>query len=186
MTRPFLFEFSPPLQNENPQYYDVAVAIHKIKKSLQSYMGDGIYLFDVGDIEEDIDNILEEDIQFYPEQVIPVVSVFDCLETYTVSNKQQSNSSFYKVKPTLTNHVYYYPSFQVGYCNIPILQAHEDYPHTYLFATNTQAIEQFMEYIYKRQREVMQSYINIFVDTEEGVERKKEVANQMVQKDVFY
>lgn len=179
-----LFSFSPELQQENAQYYDVAIAIYQIKKVLAKQIkikSDSVFVFDASDVVDEVDNILEEDLIHCPEQVYSLSTVFDCLETYTVNNKQQISSSLYEVRPSLMNHVYYYPSFEVGYCSIPIFQAHEDYPHTYLFAGNKHAIERFMQYVQKRQREVMQSYINIFVDTEDGVERKKEKANQFVQ-----
>ncbi|MBA4494366.1 AAA family ATPase [Paenactinomyces guangxiensis] len=171
----FIINVTESTLEENPQYYDHAIAIHGIKERLYQETGIQFHLYEMEIDEDELWDILSEDLETNPGRVKLLSHVYDCLEISRVSEVMTKERSLkYKVMPTFNNSIYYYPEFKVCLCKIPIYQAHEDYEYEFLFAPDHDCVNRFLHYISQRQREIMHQYINIFIDTASGVERKKE------------
>jgi SpoVK/Ycf46/Vps4 family AAA+-type ATPase len=181
----FLIPFSKELATDgNRHYYDYAFVIQKVKQYLSERTGLSFRIYNVKTEEDEIWDTIVEDLKVEPKKVEKLIHIYDCVSTGEVrfNSKKQ-----FEISPPSKNTLYYYPEFQVAFGQIPIYQATYDYEEELIFSTSDQAVSRFLEYIHQRQRETMQKYINIFVDTEDdGVQkRKEELTSKISREDIF-
>ncbi|MBP3953562.1 AAA family ATPase [Bacillus sp. YZJH907-2] len=134
----------------------------------------------------EIFDVLEEDLNEYPDQVTLITHIYDGLETFTISSDHTDEALELIVKPRLLNAVYYYPKYKVALARVPIFQNHMDNVHDLILAQDNESIVTFLEYVIKRKREYHRNFITVFTDTEDGVEHSKEKITTLVNREQVF
>jgi AAA+ superfamily predicted ATPase len=165
------------------QYYNYAVAIAEIKQVLKKEAGEDFKIYSDEDTSNEIWDVLEEDIALCSKEVKLLTPVYDCVETKTISSNHTDKKLELIIKPRLVNNLFYYPKYQVGLVRIPVFQEHDDLRHDFIFAPTDENMGRFLKYVLKRKREYVQNYVTVFIDTEDGVETKKEKITNLVKRD---
>ncbi|KAB7706649.1 AAA family ATPase [Bacillus aerolatus] len=181
-----LIQFEHVSKEAMPHYYDFAVSVHRIKELLTKETGLSFHMYlmkeDVEEVWETVEQIAVRDA----DDVQLLANVFDCLETRAISFSSITGENKFIIRPSMNNSIFYFPAFEVALAKLPIYQSHEDYEEDFIFANNDESLLAFMDFIYSRQKEYMKGYVNIFSDTEDGVERIQEkITHQVSREDVL-
>ncbi|MBM7649279.1 AAA+ superfamily predicted ATPase [Bacillus ectoiniformans] len=183
---PALIHFEQASKENMPHYYDFALPIHTIKNLLKNETDSPFYMYFMKENIEEIWETVEQLAVQQPELTRILANVFDCMETGTISYSQITGENKFVVKPSVNNSVYYFPEYEVALAKLPIYQSHEDYEEDFIFAQNDEGLLQFIDFIYAQQKEFMKGFINIFTDTDDGVERVQEkITHQVTREDVL-
>ncbi|MFD2630554.1 AAA family ATPase [Oceanobacillus kapialis] len=178
-----LINFNEITRKDIPHYYDYAFAIDKAQQILKEKLGDELSLYEA---EEDLTE-LEEAVSTMLQQQDPAIqtlgTVFDTVAVSTISFNDKEQ---YRIKPSLNNHIFYFPHYHVASMKIPIFQSHMEYERSFVFARSHEELLQFLEYITKQQRAYMQEDITVLTDTDEGLKRSKEkLTNQISRESIL-
>ncbi|UOE92209.1 ATP-binding protein [Alkalihalobacillus sp. LMS39] len=165
------------------RYRDYAFAVHKIKETLLKETGFEFTMYADDETSNEMWEILEEDLLEEQTQVELVAPVFDTIETATISSNHTDKALELIIKPRLINSLYYYPNFATALVRIPIFQAHGDVTHDFIFSKDNHTLQQYLQYILKRKRDYIKNHVTVFLDTENGVESKKEKITTLVTRD---
>ena len=181
-----IIQLSDTSIHDTPHYFNYAFAIHEIKKKLSNKLGKTFQVYSDSETSNEIWEVLEEDLQMYPQNVKKLAAIYDCVETGLISSDHNEKAMEFVVKPSINNHLYYYPDYQVALARIPIYQSHDNMDHDFVFAEDNQTLQRFLNYILKRKRDYIKDYVTVFIDTEDGVENEKEkITNLVTRDDVF-
>lgn len=183
---PTLIQFDRITHETMPHYYDFAISLQAIKDALIKETHTSYQMYRAEDNMEEIWDIVNQMVQHQSEKVKIMAHVFDCMEIATIGYTSFNNENQFIVKPSINNNVFLFQDFNVALAKLPIYQNHEDYEEDFIFAKDDQSLLEFSQYIYEKQKKYMQGFINIFVDTDEGIERVKErITNQVKREDVL-
>ncbi len=167
-------------------YFDYAIVIHKMKEALYEETGLSFSMYADDETSDEIFEILEEDLIEGKNEVKLVATIFDFIETATISSKHTDTKLELVIKPRLQNGLYYYPQYKVALAKAQIFQNHDDMYHDFIFAESHTSMLEFLNYVLRRKREYIKNYVTVFTDTDEGVDTKKEkITNLVTRDDVF-
>lgn len=181
-----LIHFNDITKDSLPHYYDFAAPIHLIREMLIKETGFHFshYTFedDMDEIWDTITGILEND----PNDVKLLSHMFDCLETGSVKYSEFNRDNKYLIQTSTNNSIFYFPFFHVALAKLPVFQSHEDYEEDFIFAEDEQRLLAFFEYMDAKQREYMLGQINVYIDTDDRIEKVKErITNQVSREDIL-
>ncbi|OZI13525.1 ATPase [Bacillaceae bacterium SAS-127] len=180
-----LIPFENISKEKMPHYYDYAINISEIKTLLLKSTGRDFYMYSHKG-EEDLWEIVEQVLTRQPDDIQILAHVFDCLETKSIQYSTITGENKHVIQPSLNNSILYFPVYEVVLAKLPIYQSHEDYEEDFIFAESDEHLLAFVDYLYKQQKEFMKGYINIFTDTEDGVEKLHEkITHQVNREDVL-
>lgn len=182
-TKQSLVQFSTKTIDEAPEYYSYALPVQKIKEYLKTKTGDDFQLYVDSDTSNEIWEVLEEDLDLHPENVTELASIFDCLEMGIISSNHTDKEMELILKPSLYNHLYYYEKHNVALVRMPSFQKNELTQYDYILASSEESLSSFLDYVLKRKRDYIKDYVTIFIDTEDGVENRKEKITTLVKRD---
>ncbi|WP_238941937.1 AAA family ATPase [Bacillus sp. REN10] len=180
-----LIPFEKVDKEKMPHYHDYGINISEIKTLLLQKTGQDFYMYSHKG-EEDLWEMLEQLLIRQPDHIEILAHVFDCLETKTLQYSTVTGENKHVIQPSLNNSIFYFPAYNVALAKLPIYQSHEDYEEEFIFAENDESLLAFIDYLYTQQKELMKGYINIFTDTEDGVEKIHErITHQVSREDVL-
>lgn len=166
-----------------PHYYDYASAIEKIKALLVKKVGEDLTLYHS---EDDVDELLEVVNQMLVDHDPEIEVLAPVYASVSTAHFKYSAEERYQVAPSLINNLFYFPSYQVAACKIPVFQSHKDFEETFIFAKNDQALVAFLNYLIEKQRQYMMEGVTVFTDTDEGVVKTKEkITHQIRREDIL-
>ncbi|WP_078381160.1 ATP-binding protein [Sutcliffiella halmapala] len=183
---PYLIEFNEKTKEKIANYHDYGYVVHLIKTLLHDKYGFPFHMYADDETSNEIWEVLEEDLELYPESVEVVSHLFDGLETRTISSNHTVKQLDFIIKPRIANTLYYYPGFQVALARSPIFLSHSETQHDFILAKNNECLVAFLNYILKRKREYTKNYVTVFTDTENGIDSSKEkITTFVTREDVF-
>lgn len=177
----FLLTYHDDQLTHFPHYHHYAYILHKIKTFLQEEFSLSFQIYDFED-DQELWAVIEEDMSSGSKELQILGHVYDYVEIGQIKYNSSQKQAF-EVKPSISNTLIYYPRFTVCVVKIPIFQAHDDYYREFLFAADPQKLQQFFQYIVEREREIVKNHIMIYIDTEDGVELKRERIEQSISRD---
>lgn len=181
-TKP-LVNFSEMTRNTLPHYYDYAYPLYKAQQVLKEKLGEDLFLYETEEGLDELDEAIDMMLQQKDPAIEKLGSIYD---TVAVSTIFYNETEQYQIKPSLNNHIFYFPTFQVASMKIPIYQSHMEFERSFIFARSDQDLVLFLEYITKQQRENMTEGITVLTDTEDGLDRSKEkLTNQISRENIL-
>lgn len=185
----YLLKLKDMSREQYPNFHDYGFIINKIIEELRQQFSMEFTMYADSETANEIWEVLEEDLQLYPNEVTLLSHVIEGVETQTIASNQYSNSNESLniiVKPRVNNGLFYYPNYRVALAKTQVYMSHTEMTHDFIFAPDDEAIQQFIQYILKRKRDYIKNHVTVFVDTNNGVETKKEVITNLVNReDVF-
>ncbi|MFD1174628.1 ATP-binding protein [Oceanobacillus picturae] len=181
-TKP-LVNFSEMTRNTLPHYYDYAYPLYKAQQVLKEKLGEDLFLYETEEGLDELDEAIDMMLQQKDPAIEKLGSIYDTVAVSTISYNETEQ---YQIKPSLNNHIFYFPTFQVASMKIPIYQSHMEFERSFIFARSDQDLVLFLEYITKQQRENMTEGITVLTDTEDGLDRSKEkLTNQISRENIL-
>lgn len=179
MAKQAIITFEKVDRATNPNYYDYAIAIDKVKRLLQEKFSKTYHIYSSEDEWEMIDNCIEQMLQTDSKEVEIISPIFDHIS----DRKIHYSNANYRVYPAESNNLLYFPKYDVAFASIHIYQNHGDYPQDFIFAPNDEAAVTFMTEMGKENRKFMLDGITVLTDTEDGLEKSKEEITIQIQRD---
>lgn len=181
-----LIKFNEMDPRTTPNYYEYGFVVNKIKEALCNEFGFEFKMYADEETTNEIWEILDEDLRDNRTEITLISHIYDTVETSTISSTHTQEKLELIIKPRVTNALYYYPTFEVALCQIPVYQSHSEMNHDFIFAKNDESLLNFLEYVLKRKREYIKNYVTVFTDTQDGVDTKKDKITSLVtREDVF-
>ncbi|MBS4208030.1 ATP-binding protein [Bacillus sp. FJAT-50079] len=177
----FIIKLEENDHNVLPNYHDYGFVLNKVHQSIRKETGLSMKMYMDNEGQEEIWSVLDEDVVENKAKLL--FHVFDMIETGNIQFQQSGEKRGFAINKVVNNAVYYYPDFEVAFVKMPIFQSYADYPRDFIFAANDQRLLSFLTYVYERQREMMQHSVSVFTDTEDGVERTKEMITQQISRE---
>lgn len=181
----FLF-FGEDYTKEIPNFFDYAFIVNRIRHFLNEQVGCEYKMYIDEDSREEVWDVLAEDICSQSTEVGCLGHIYDCVETNVIYSKHQDSNLRFLVKPNIENSLFYYKNYRVALAKTIVYHSHSYIDHSFIFSENDQALLDFYQYVFKRQREGLADYVTVFTDIQDDLERKKEQIENMVnRKDVL-
>ncbi|MGP4066690.1 ATP-binding protein [Oceanobacillus sp. M65] len=181
-TKP-LVNFSEMTRNTLPHYYDYAYPLNKAQQVLKEKLGEDLTLYETEEGLDELDEAIDMMLQQEDPAIEKLGSIYDTVAVSTISYNETEQ---YQIKPSLNNHIFYFPTFHVASMKIPIYQSHMEFERSFIFARSDQDLVLFLKYITKQQRENMTEGITVLTDTEDGLDRSKEkLTNQISRENIL-
>lgn len=182
----YLIKFSDTKKEEIEGFYDYGYVVHRITSLLEEKYGFVFHKYADDETSNELWEVLEEDLELYPDTVDVVSYIFDGIETRTISSNHCDKHLEFLIKPRITNTVYYYPAFQVALARSPIFMIHSETTHDFILAKTNDCLIAFLNYIIKRKREYTKNYVTVFTDTENGIDNSKEKITSFVTRNEVF
>ncbi|WP_052360575.1 ATP-binding protein [Oceanobacillus manasiensis] len=178
-----LVNFNEMTRNTLPHYYDYAYPLNKAQQVLKEKLGEDLSLYETEEGLDELDEAIDMMLQQKDPAIEKLGSIYDTVAVSTISYNETEQ---YRIKPSLNNHIFYFPTFHVASMKIPIYQSHMEFERSFIFARSDQDLVLFLEYIMKQQRENMTEGITVLTDTEDGLVRSKEkLTNQISRENIL-
>lgn len=178
-----IIQFKNIDQHTFPHYYHYGIAIEKIKDVLFDETGHPFNLYTTDEGLEELDSIIEGLIKQKSKELQIVATIFDHVTNSTV---HYSNEEKFSITASVSNNLFYFPTYEVAFARIPIYQSHADFEMEFIFATKDSSLLTFANDMMEKQRTLMLDGITTLVDTEDGLERAKEnITDQIKREDVL-
>ncbi|AVQ97835.1 ATPase [Oceanobacillus iheyensis] len=165
---------------ELPHYYEFAYPLNKAHQLLEEQFGEELTVYEAEEGLDELDESIEMMLQEKDPAIQTLSSIYDRAAVSTISYNETDK---YKIKPSLSNHFFYFPTFHVASIKIPNHQNHMSFERSFLFARCDQDLLHFLEYITLKQREFMTEGITVLTDTDAGLNRSKEKLNNQVSRE---
>jgi SpoVK/Ycf46/Vps4 family AAA+-type ATPase len=178
-----LINFDASMKETLPHYYDVAFIQNKIKEALFAHTGKYLSVFSYSEDMDELLEIMQETMFNNPNEATLVAYVFDGLEKGRIRYSTLHLDEPFIEEPIINNALYYFPAFEVAVTKLPVYQSHEDYEEILLFAEDSNSIISLLHHLYKKRRESMKGFINLFIATDHGIQRSKEVFSHQVNRE---
>lgn len=168
------------------QYFEYTYAIERIKQTLEKNFKTEFKMYSDEETSNELWEVLEEDILMYPDRLEQLAHVYDCVETGTITSNHTDHTMELIVRPRLQNTLYYYQEFNVVMVRLSLFLSYGEPEKDIIFAQDDPSLESFLKYVLKRKREYIKNHVTIFMDTEDGIETKKEKITNMVSRDEVF
>lgn len=174
-----------PSHEENDQvegYPAFARIVKGIENALLSRYGMQYKLYASDDANTEYWDLLEEDVKNGYEEVDHVAPIFERLEQRTFSYDEERDEPSYNVYQSIMNNVFAYPKSGVAFARIPIFSNITIIPMNCVFAVGDHELSEFLSNVRKRLWKHSMKSITVFTDTQEGMEREKELIVRAVER----
>lgn len=180
-TQPFIVQVHNNDRSQLPYYHDYGLVLEKINQFILKETALTLKMYSDEEAQMEMWTVVEKDLT--DGKVDLLAHVYEHVETGVVQFEQNGLKQAFVAKPSINNSIFYYEQFKIVLLRLPIFQAHSEYPRDYIFAENDETLLQFFDYVYERQREIMEGAVSIFTDTEDGVERTQETIRTQVSRE---
>lgn len=162
--------------------FDYAVAVRSIVERLERRFGCEFRLYQENN-SNDIWNGLEDDIRAGYEGVEHEASLFDLVETreFSYEADPEPGAAGFDIRPTLRNNLFVYPRHRVAFTRIPLVRMHSIGWEELIFAADDRSLQAFLAEMNARQ--LADRQIIMFVDANDGMERRRESPVRPVDRD---
>lgn len=175
-----LIKFREIERKTMPHYYDYAVAIEKVVKTLYDKTGKVFKIYTSEDGFDELNSAVIQMLKDNSEEIEVISPIFDYISARKIHYK---DSREYFISASDENNLIYFEKYQVAYANITIYQSHADYPLEFIFAVDDESILSFIKKMIEKERNFMLHGITVLTDTEDGLERSKEEITKQIHRD---
>ena len=175
-----LIKFTEIERKTIPHYYDYAIAIEKVVKTLYDKTGKTFKIYSSEDGFEELNSAIIQMLKNNSLDIEVVSPIFDHISARKI---HYTDNEDYFISYSEENNLIYFEKYQVAYATITIYQSHADYPLEFIFAVDDESILTFIKEMIDKERKFMLHGITVLTDTEEGLERSKEEITKQIHRD---
>lgn len=175
-----LIKFTEIERKTMPHYYDYAIAIEKVVKTLYDKTGKTFKIYSSEDGFEELNSAIIQMLKNNSPDIEVVSPIFDHISARKI---HYTDNEDYFISYSEENNLIYFEKYQVAYATITIYQSHADYPLEFIFAVDDESILTFIKEMIDKERKFMLHGITVLTDTEEGLERSKEEITKQIHRD---
>ncbi len=175
-----LIKFTEIERKTIPHYYDYAIAIEKVVKTLYDKTGKTFKIYSSEDGFEELNSAIIQMLKNNSPDIEVVSPIFDHISARKI---HYTDNEDYFISYSEENNLIYFEKYQVAYATITIYQSHADYPLEFIFAVDDESILTFIKEMIDKERKFMLHGITVLTDTEEGLERSKEEITKQIHRD---
>ncbi|MEI3613890.1 ATP-binding protein [Pseudogracilibacillus sp. SO30301A] len=175
-----LIKFTEIDRETMPHYYDYAIAIEKVVKTLYDKTGRTFKIYSSEDGFEELNSAIIQMLKNNSPDIEVVSPIFDHISARKI---HYIDNEDYFISYSDENNLIYFEKYQVAYATITIYQSHADFPLEFFFAVDDESILTFIKEMIDKERKFMLHGITVLTDTEDGLERSKEDITKQIHRD---
>jgi AAA+ superfamily predicted ATPase len=163
------------------QYYNYSFALNKIIEFLNENFHPSFKLYNTEKRKgTNFHEILGDLLENHPDDLELLSGIYD---SFGPTDMLTNEDGKHEIKPSTINNLFYFPKYEIAIVTLPVYSYSHAYTESFVFGKNDLLALEFLQYIDKKERQLMLDGITVFTDTDEGLTRAREKITQQITRE---